>query len=162
MKILFRTQSDNPEYNADCDCAVVDMTPALWEEVRRRVEIARQALQADGDVYTLYFWGGTADFYPYRLVVACEEAVAAATEGPEQEKSATASSWSAQVDDPGYAPLAKRRGPRCASSGANRVRPDDCPLRAVPRATRIRDCLDGHSQAHRFRRHNARATASSA
>jgi hypothetical protein len=102
MKIIFRTQSDNPEYSADCDYAVVDMTPALWQEIRRRVETARQSLQTDGDLYTLCFWGGTAEFYSCRLIEACEEAIAAETEGNDKEKSAAAWAWSAQFDDPGY------------------------------------------------------------
>jgi hypothetical protein len=38
MKILLNTRSDNPECNADCDCAVVDPTPSLLLQIRRRVE----------------------------------------------------------------------------------------------------------------------------
>jgi hypothetical protein len=105
MKILFDAQSNNPDYNADCDYAVVNITPTLWEQVHRRVGIARQALQADGDLDELLFWGGTANFYAAQLIGACEEAVAAATEGTDEEKSAATSAWSAQLDDPGYALL---------------------------------------------------------
>ena len=105
MKILLDAQSDNCDYNADCDYAVVDITPALWEEIHRRVGIARQALQADSDLDELLFWGGTANFHAARIIEACEEAVAVATEGSDEEKSAAASAWSAQLDDRGYALL---------------------------------------------------------
>jgi hypothetical protein len=105
MKIIFRAQSDNPDYNADCDYALVDMTPALWEQIRRRVEIARQAFQADGDLCELSFWLGTAEFYSSRLTEACEEAIAVVSEGTDKDKSAAAWAWSAQFDDPGYALL---------------------------------------------------------
>jgi len=105
MKILFDARSDNSDYNADCDYAAVDITPALWEQIHRRVGIARQALQADGDLDELLFWGGTANFYSVQLIGACEEALAAATEGTDEEKSAAASAWSAQLDDPGCALL---------------------------------------------------------
>jgi hypothetical protein len=81
------------------------MTPALWKQIHRRVEVGRHALQADDDLYELYFWGGTADFYSGLLIEACQEAVAAATEGTEDEKSAAAWAWLAQLDDPGYALL---------------------------------------------------------
>jgi hypothetical protein len=105
MKILFNVQSDDSEYNADCDYAVLDMTPTLWKQVHRRVEVGRHAIQADDDLYELCFWGGTADFYSGLLIEACQEAVAAAVEGSEEEKSAAAWAWLARLDDPGYALL---------------------------------------------------------
>lgn len=74
MKILLKTRSDNPEYNADCDCAVVDLTPNLLDQIRCRVKMARKMLSQDSDLYELYFWGGTADFFSYRLVEASEAA----------------------------------------------------------------------------------------
>ena len=77
MKILLNALSDNPDYNADCDCAVVDLTPDLLEQVCCRVEMARQMLAQDSNLYELYFWGGTADFFSYRLVEACEAAAPA-------------------------------------------------------------------------------------
>ena len=59
MKILLNTRSDNLEYNADCDCAVVDLTPSLLHQIRCRVEMARQILSQDSDLYELYFWEST-------------------------------------------------------------------------------------------------------
>jgi hypothetical protein len=130
MKILFRAESDNSEYSADCDCAIVDMTPDLWEEVRRRVKLARRVFQADGGLWRLCFWGGTAEFYSYGLVMACEEAVSATTEGPEEEKSAAASAWSAQIDDPGYALLPS--GVDLAAHQAESTECDQMIVRCVP------------------------------
>jgi hypothetical protein len=130
MKILFRAESDNSEYSADCDFAIVDMTPALWQEVRRRVKLARRIFQADGDLWRLCFWGGTAEFHPYRLVMACEDAVFAATEGPEDAKSAAASAWSAQIDDPGYALLPS--GVDLAAHPAESTECDQMNVRCLP------------------------------
>jgi len=84
MHIIFHTHSSDPHYNGDCDYAVVELTPALVEQIRRRVELARQARSQDDDLYELYFWGSTADFYDHRLIEACEKAIAATAEDADQ------------------------------------------------------------------------------
>ena len=74
--IVLGTSSTNSEFNAECDYAVVRLTPKLLDQVRRRVKLARQAGGQDDDLYELYFWGGTAEFYGNDLLDACQEAVA--------------------------------------------------------------------------------------
>ena len=80
MKILMRTDSTNPDYYADCECAVLDVTPELLARIAARVEILRRAADADINLCKLVFWGRGPDFYSYRLIDACAE-VAAEAEG---------------------------------------------------------------------------------
>jgi hypothetical protein len=77
VTIVLDTHSTDPDFNGDCDYAVVRLTPELVEQVRRRVELARQAGRQDDDLYELYFWWGTAEFYDSGLVDACEKALTA-------------------------------------------------------------------------------------
>ena len=105
MKIIFHTRSDTPEYNGDCDCAVVDMTPALFEQIQRRVKLAEEAFRQDDDLYELYFWGGTAEFYDHRLLDACAEAIAADMKDDTDAKDAAVVAWSDVLDQHGYAIL---------------------------------------------------------
>ncbi len=95
-RIIFDASGSNPEFNGDCDYAVVDLTPTLVDQIRRRVDLARQAGQQDKDLYELYFWGGTAEFYDSDLVDACQEAVA--TDQAAQD-------WLSGLQRDGYAPM---------------------------------------------------------
>ena len=83
-RIVLETSSTNPDYSGDCDYAVVELTPELVAQVRRRVELARQAGQQDNDLYEIYFWGGTAKFYDCDLLDACQEAVAGGDEAGQE------------------------------------------------------------------------------
>jgi hypothetical protein len=74
--IILVTDSTNPEFNGDCDYAVVCLTPEVVDQVRRRVELARQAGKQDDSLCELYFWDGTAEFYDSDLVDACQAAFA--------------------------------------------------------------------------------------
>ncbi len=87
MHLILNAHSSDENYNGDCDYAIVDLTPALAEEIRRRVALARQAGQQDNDLYELYFWGSTADFYDHNILDACQEAAAAAS-GPDPDQAA--------------------------------------------------------------------------
>jgi len=72
MKIVLQTDSTNSEYHADCDCALVEVTPSLVKLIRRRVALAKQARRQDRDLWELYFWGCTAEFFDYALISTCE------------------------------------------------------------------------------------------
>lgn len=94
VAIVLDTHSTDPDFNGDCDYAVVRLAPELVEQVRRRVELARQAGRQDDDLYELYFWGGTADFYDSGLVDACEKALTAGQ---------SARDWLAGLEQEGHA-----------------------------------------------------------
>jgi hypothetical protein len=72
MKIVLRVHSSHEDYDADCRCAVIDVTEELLQSVRRRVEFTRQARQADPDLWEMYFWSSRPRFYGYALVEACD------------------------------------------------------------------------------------------
>ncbi len=97
MHLIFDTHSTNADYNGDCDYALVELTPALAEQIRGRVALARQAGQQDNDLYELYFWGSTAEFCDYKLLDACQEAVA--SRGSKE----AVSKWLSGFEDAGYA-----------------------------------------------------------
>jgi hypothetical protein len=101
MHIIFAVHSSHEEYNADCDYAIVDLTPALAEQIRRRVALARQAGQQDNDLYELYFWGGTAQFYDHNILEACQDAAATAASGPDPDQAAR--DWLADFEQREYA-----------------------------------------------------------
>ena len=47
MHIILNACSSNEHENGDCDYAAVDLTPALTEQIRRRVALARRAVKQD-------------------------------------------------------------------------------------------------------------------
>jgi hypothetical protein len=96
--IILGTHSTDPEFNGDCDYAVVQLTPELMEQIHRRLELARQAGSQDDDFYELYFWGGTAKFYDCDLIEACQEAVAVAGDGDQ-----AAQDWLTGLEQNGHA-----------------------------------------------------------
>jgi hypothetical protein len=98
--IILGTHSTDPEFNGDCDYAVVQLTPELLEQIHRRVEVARQARQQDDDFFELYFWGGTAKFYSGDLIETCQEAVAAAS-GTDGDQAAQ--DWLTKLEQNGHA-----------------------------------------------------------
>jgi len=98
MKILLKTESSNPDFNADCECAVLGVTPELVQQTKARMKIARQAAKADGDLWELYFWGGAPTFHGYDLIEACAEAAA-------ESGDSSQSDWEKQFEDQGYLPI---------------------------------------------------------
>jgi hypothetical protein len=100
MQIVLRTFSTNSDYNADCDCAVIDVTAELLEVVRRRVAVARQALSQDKELWELYFWDGGPDFYDYTLLDACDTADMLASAIANEEPDPVP--WSDQLRANGY------------------------------------------------------------
>jgi len=103
VKIIFHTHSSDAQYNGDCDYAVVELTPVLVEQIRRRVELAREIHRKDDGLYELYFWGSNAEFYDHRLVEACEAAIAAAAEGADADQAVR--DWLADLDQGEHAVL---------------------------------------------------------
>lgn len=96
MKIIMQTDSTNPEYYADCECAVLDVTSDLLARIAARVDILRQAVELDRNLWKLVFWGGGPDFYNYKLIDACADAA-----GSESFD------WEDQFQDAGVLPLPK-------------------------------------------------------
>ncbi len=75
MHLILNAHSSNEHYNGNCDYAIVELTPALVKRIHRRVAVARQAAKQDSDLYELYFWGSSAEFFDHNILDACQEAV---------------------------------------------------------------------------------------
>jgi len=103
MRIVLLTHSSDPEFDGDCECAVVELTPALLDQIRSRVRLADQACQQDGDLHELAFWGGTAEFYDRGLLEACEAAVAGAASKGDPGRAVR--DWIADLEQQGHALL---------------------------------------------------------
>ena len=101
MPILLETHSTDLEFNGDCDYAVVDITPALVELVRQRVALARQAGQQDPELWELYFWDNSAEFYDSDLIDACEQATAATAGATDPDQAAR--NWLVDLEHNGHA-----------------------------------------------------------
>jgi hypothetical protein len=126
-----KTDSTNPEFNGDCDYAVVRLTPELADRVRRRVELARQAGWQDDSLCELYFWDGTAEFHDGGLVDACQDAVAA---GRGAEGDEAARQWVAGLERDGHALL-----PPAVDLATFRARRTECDQMVVRCSPLFRD-----------------------
>ena len=126
MHIVLDTHSSSPDYNGDCDYAVVELTPRLGEEIRRRIELARHAGQQDNDLYELYFWGSTAEFYDYNLVETCQAAVAASAADADQ----AIHDWTTALEEHGHALLPT--GVDLGKHAAQRTECDQLIIRCSP------------------------------
>lgn len=100
MHLILNAHSSNADYSGDCDYAVVDLTPALAERIHSRVALAREARQHDSDLYEMFFWGGTAEFFDYKLFDACQEAIATAGR---RRRNKAARNWLADFEGREYA-----------------------------------------------------------
>jgi hypothetical protein len=130
VKIILDTDSTNPEYNGGCDCAVVDLSPAVLSTIRNRVRLAQQLRLHDDDLYELYFWGCFADFYNRGLKDACEEAIAAAAEKAGLDETTAVGNWIADFDANGHALLPK--GVNLAKHDAEPTECDQLIIRVCP------------------------------
>jgi len=88
MHLILNAHSSNEHYNGDCDYAIVELAPELTELIRSRVALARQAAKQDRDLYEIYFWGSSAEFFDHAILDACQNAVAAAG-GADPEQAAS-------------------------------------------------------------------------
>lgn len=98
MKLLLKTTSTNPEYDGDCRCAVLDLTPERQAQIAAHVAVARWAAEASDDLWELYFWGDGPTFHDQELVDACEEAAVAS-------ESMSPGDWEDRLQKKGFAPL---------------------------------------------------------
>jgi hypothetical protein len=73
MRLLLKTTSTNPEYDGDCRCAVLDLTPERVAQITAHVKVARQAAAASDTLWELYFWGDGPTFHAQKLIDACDE-----------------------------------------------------------------------------------------
>jgi hypothetical protein len=100
MHLILNAHSSNQHYNGDCDYAVVELTPALAEQIRSRVALAGEARQHDSNLYELYFWGSTAEFFDHNILDACQEAIATAGR---RRRNKAAREWLADFEGREYA-----------------------------------------------------------
>jgi len=98
VKLILTTHSSQPEFNGDCDYAVIDVTPALLDQLVAQVRLAEQSWLADRDLQEISFWDAAAEFYDHRFCEACEEAIVAAA-GADQ----AINNWRVQFARQGYA-----------------------------------------------------------
>ena len=124
MRIILKSSSTNPEYNGDCDYAVVELTPVLVKQLRRRADLAREVGQQDNDLYEMRFWGGTADFYDQELIEACQEAIAAAAQDTDGNQAAC--DWLRGLEEDGHALL-----PPTVDLGAHEIQRTECDQVAI-------------------------------
>lgn len=80
MHLIFMVHSSNPDYNADCDYAVVELTPALVEQIRSRAVLVRRAAKQDSQLDEICFWDSTVNFYGSSLANACQDRKPSAAE----------------------------------------------------------------------------------
>ncbi|MBI2823134.1 MAG: hypothetical protein HYX69_00420 [Planctomycetia bacterium] len=62
MRIGLGTYSSE-DYNADCDYALVDLTPALAKRILARMDLAARLHRDDISLHELYFWNAEAEFF---------------------------------------------------------------------------------------------------
>jgi hypothetical protein len=74
MRLLLKTASTNPEYDGDCRCAVLDLTPERVAQITAHVKVARQAAEASDALWELYFRGDGSTFHAQKLIDACDKA----------------------------------------------------------------------------------------
>lgn len=98
--LILNAHSSDENFNGDCDYAVVELTPALATQIRRRVALARKAGQQDSDLWEIYFWGSTAEFFDHEVLDACQEAVAATGK---RRRSKAARDWLTAFEQREYA-----------------------------------------------------------
>lgn len=63
MKLVLGTYSSLDDYNADCDYARVDLTPALARRILRQMDLAVGLQSADVALHEMYYWDGEVDFF---------------------------------------------------------------------------------------------------
>ncbi len=156
MHLILNAHSSNEHYNGDCDYALVELTPALVEQIRSRVALAREAGQKDNNLYELYFWGSTAEFFDHNILDACQEAIATAGR---RRRNKAARNWLADFEGQEYAVVPERRQPQHPRRPANGVRSTHNPLQPVFASAGIRDRLDDDTQAFGRVRHHQRPAA---
>ena len=56
MQVILSVSSDNPNYNADCDFALLDLTQDLARLALRRIAQLRRQHKRDAQAYETYYW----------------------------------------------------------------------------------------------------------
>jgi hypothetical protein len=69
--LILRTHSDDEDFNADCDVALVELTPALIGQILARAKLALELHKEDVDLFELYYWGSTVECYSENLIDDC-------------------------------------------------------------------------------------------
>lgn len=95
MKVLLTTESTNPDYSANCDCAVLNVTGKLLKRLKKRCRLARRAFEADAQLWELYFWYSEPEFYSCELL---EARARDATQG----QCVQAGDWTTWLRDAGF------------------------------------------------------------
>jgi hypothetical protein len=105
MHLILMTHSSNPEYNGDCDYAVIELTPIVLETIRVRVALAREVKRQNPDVCDVAFYGCTPDYFDDKLAEACQDAIEAGTAGSTDAAADAAEEWLTKLEGSGFTGL---------------------------------------------------------
>lgn len=82
MRVVLRVWSTNPDYNAGCDYAGVEISEELAKLMLRRLNVLREQKTLDPSICEIYYWDYSAQYFslwvhrpaqPQEVEVACFE-----------------------------------------------------------------------------------------
>ncbi|HVX09959.1 MAG TPA: hypothetical protein VHC22_02040 [Pirellulales bacterium] len=63
MRIVLGTCSSNPDFNADCDCALVNLTPAYAGQILERMQGVSSLAKNNASLHEAHYWDGDAAYF---------------------------------------------------------------------------------------------------
>ncbi len=63
MQVVLKVWSNNPDNNAGCDSALVEITPALAKLALRRIAVLCEQKAIDPPLDEMYYWDSGADYF---------------------------------------------------------------------------------------------------
>jgi hypothetical protein len=67
MKIALGTCSSDPDFNAGCDFALVDLTPACAERILSRMRALHNLAESDHSLHEAHYWDAEAAYFETTL-----------------------------------------------------------------------------------------------
>lgn len=63
MKIVLGTCSSNPNFNADCDFGLVELTPEYAELILKRMQALAELAKSDRSLHEAHYWDASASYF---------------------------------------------------------------------------------------------------
>lgn len=63
MRVVLKVWSSNPDYNAGCDYAVVEIGEGLAKLVLRRINVLGEQKALDPSLYETYYWDSSPEYF---------------------------------------------------------------------------------------------------